>query len=136
MKNLKRVMFASLLLLSFFAISQTASTQAGVFEFVEETINYGKIEQNEDGTRKFTFKNVGTEPIVISGVKGSCGCTVATKPEKPVLPNEIGEIKVKYATNRLGKFTKSITVTSNSSEPTKVLKIKGNVLPKQVASTN
>ena len=133
MKNLKKLIFVKLLFLSLFAFSQEPT---GVFEFVEETIDYGKIEQNADGNRKFTFKNVGDAPIVISKVKGSCGCTIATKPEKPILPNETGEINVKYATNRLGKFTKSITVTSNSSEPTKTLKIKGNVLSEEMASKN
>ncbi len=44
------------------------------------------------------------------------------------MPGETAEIGVKYATDRVGAFTKTITVTSNASEESKVIKIKGNVL--------
>ena len=91
-------------------------------------IDYGTINQNADGVRAFKFKNVGKAPIVISQVKGSCGCTVPTKPEGAVLPGETAEIGVRYATDRVGAFSKTVTVTSNASEGSKVLIIKGKVL--------
>ncbi len=99
-----------------------------VFEFDTEVIDYGEIAANSDGNRVFTFKNVGKSPLIISQVKGSCGCTVPTKPDKPIMPGETGEIKVKYATNRIGPFSKTVTITSNAYEDTKVLRIKGRVL--------
>lgn len=99
-----------------------------VFEFENEVIDYGDIAANSDGNRVFKFKNIGKSPLIISSVKGSCGCTVPTKPEEPILPGETGEIKVKYATNRIGPFSKTVTITSNAFEPTKVLKVKGRVL--------
>lgn len=99
-----------------------------VFEFETEVIDYGEIEANSDGNRVFKFKNVGKSPLIISQVKGSCGCTVPTKPEEPIMPGETGEIKVKYATNRIGPFSKTVTITSNAYEDTKVLRIKGRVL--------
>jgi len=107
----------------------------GVFEFESEVIDYGTIEQNADGNRVFKFKNAGDAPIVISAAKGSCGCTVPTFSKEPVMPGETGEIKVKYATNRIGKFTKSVTLTSNASEATKRLTIKGEVLKPAVDMT-
>jgi hypothetical protein len=99
-----------------------------VFEFENEVIDYGDIAVNSDGNRVFKFKNIGKSPLIISNVKGSCGCTVPTKPEEPIMPGETGEIKVKYATNRVGPFSKTVTITSNAYEPTVVLKIKGRVL--------
>jgi hypothetical protein len=99
-----------------------------VFDFESEVIDYGEIAANSDGNRVFKFKNVGKAPLIISQVKGSCGCTVPTKPEKPIMPGETGEIKVKYATNRIGPFSKTVTITSNAYEDTKVLRIKGRVL--------
>ena len=102
-----------------------------VFEFENQVIDYGEIAMNSDGNRIFKFKNVGKSPLIISNVKGSCGCTVPTKPEEPIMPGETGEIKVKYATNRIGPFSKTVTITSNAYEPTVVLKIKGRVLEKQ-----
>lgn len=99
-----------------------------VFEFETEVIEYGDIAANSDGNRVFKFKNIGKSPLIISSVKGSCGCTVPTKPEEPILPGESGEIKVKYATNRIGPFSKTVTITSNAYEPKKVVKVKGRVL--------
>lgn len=105
-----------------------ADPNAGIFEFETETVDYGTIQQNADGKRTFKFKNVGKSPIIISKAKGSCGCTVPTVPKKPIMPGETAEIGVKYATNRVGAFSKSITLYSNASEKTKTIRIKGKVL--------
>ena len=99
-----------------------------VFEFENAVIDYGDIAANSDGNRTFKFKNIGKSPLIITAVKGSCGCTVPTKPEEPIMPGDSGEIKVKYATNRIGPFSKTVTITSNAYEPTVVLKVKGRVL--------
>ena len=80
-----------------------------IFEFENEVIDYGDIAKNSDGNRVFVFKNTGKSPLIISSVKGSCGCTVPTKPDKPIMPGETAEIKVKYDTNRVGPFSKSVT---------------------------
>ena len=99
-----------------------------VFEFENDVIDYGDIAANSDGNRTFKFKNIGKSPLIITTVKGSCGCTVPTKPEEPIMPGDSGEINVKYATNRIGPFSKTVTITSNAYEPTVVLKVKGRVL--------
>ncbi|MDG1227972.1 MAG: DUF1573 domain-containing protein [Polaribacter sp.] len=103
------------------------SINAQEFKFEKETINYGKIEKDSNGERVFIFTNVGDEPIVIQRIQSSCGCTVPKKPEKPIMPGEKGEIKVSYATNRIGGFSKSITIYSNAKNPKKVIRIKGLV---------
>ena len=100
--------------------------------FKTETIDYGTIEHNANGVRKFEFTNTGIEPLIISRAKGSCGCTVPTWPKEPIMPGESNVIKVKYATNRVGRFTKTVTITSNAKTPTKTITIKGNVLPDPV----
>jgi len=98
-------------------------------EFEQEVIDYGTIAHNADGKREFVLKNTGDAPLVITRVKGSCGCTVPTKPAAPILPGKTGIIKVKYATNRVGSFSKTVTVTSNAvNSPIKVVRIKGKVL--------
>ncbi|HMP13029.1 MAG TPA: DUF1573 domain-containing protein [Saprospiraceae bacterium] len=108
---------------------QTVTGPGMVFE--AETIDYGTIQQYADGERVFKFKNNGSEPLIIKNATGSCGCTVPTFTNKPIMPGETGEIKVKYATDRLGKFNKTVTVTSNATPDTKVLTIKGDVLKKE-----
>ncbi|WP_370480032.1 DUF1573 domain-containing protein [Tamlana flava] len=115
-----------------FSQETATNEKTGVFSFETTEIDYGTIEQNADGERFFKFTNTGDAPIVISNAKGSCGCTVPTYTKNMIAPGEKGEIKVKYATNRIGKFSKTVTLTSNASEPTKILKIKGEVLKPEV----
>ncbi len=97
--------------------------------FESETIDYGTIPHNSDGKREFVFVNNGTKPLIITNAQGSCGCTVPTYPKEPIAPGAKAVIGVKYATDRVGAFTKTVTLTTNAAEPTKVLTIKGNVLP-------
>jgi hypothetical protein len=95
--------------------------------FDTETVDYGTIEQGSDPYRVFKFTNTGTEPLIITHAKGSCGCTVPTYPKEPIAPGETNEIKVRYDTNRLGKFTKRVTLTTNAGDEKKMLTIKGEV---------
>ncbi|WP_281636330.1 DUF1573 domain-containing protein [Flavobacterium marginilacus] len=98
--------------------------------FESETIDYGTIAHNAEPNRQFVFTNNGNKPLIITNTQGSCGCTVPTTPKEPIAPGAKGVIGVRYATDRVGTFTKTVTVTSNAEgQPTKVLTIKGTVLP-------
>ena len=97
-------------------------------EFKQEVIDYGTIDKGADGVRVFEFTNTGNEPLIISRVYSSCGCTVPKKPEDPILPGATGEIEVKYNTSRVGPIRKTISVYSNASSVPFPLKIKGTVV--------
>lgn len=112
------------------AAPKVAKVQGAGMVFESETIDYGTIAHNADGNRQFVFVNNGTKPLIITNTQGSCGCTVPTTPKEPIAPGAKGVIGVKYATDRVGAFTKTVTVTSNAEgQPTKILTIKGTVLP-------
>lgn len=104
-------------------------TTDATIDFESKVIDYGLIENKSDGARKFIFKNNGTEPLIIKNAKGSCGCTVPTWPREPIAPGSTGEIGVKYDTKRTGKFTKTITLTTNAGKAPVILTIKGEVNP-------
>ena len=112
---------------STFAFAQDETASGAAFKFDTETLDYGTIENASDGNREFKFTNVGTEPLIISNAKGSCGCTTPEWPKEPIAPGASASIKVHYDTKRTGNFTKTVTLTSNAVESTKVLTIKGNV---------
>lgn len=115
---------------------QTTNEQGAKIEFESETIDYGTIENGADGNREFKFTNTGDAPLVISNAKGSCGCTVPTWPRTPIAPGASDVIKVRYATNRTGGFSKTVTLTTNAvNSPSVRLRIKGTVKPK-VKETN
>ena len=110
---------------------QVLSAQASgpMISFDTNTIDYGEITKGSNGVRTFTFENTGDTPLEIQGVRSSCGCTIPKKPEAPIAPGEKGEITVRYDTNRVGVFRKTITVNTNVSSASIIaLKIKGNVL--------
>ena len=120
MKQLITILFIGL-------ISFGINAQAKI-EFRSETIDYGTIEKGSNGVRVFEFTNTGDEPLIISKVSSSCGCTIPKKPKEPILPGKTGVIEVKYDTNRVNPIRKTITVLSNAETPTIALKIKGLVI--------
>jgi hypothetical protein len=137
----KTLLTLSLSILSILSVSaQEAATtpanpNAGEFAFIEETHDYGTINQGADGSYEFKFKNVGKEPIIISKAVGSCGCTVPNWPKEPILPGASSAIKVTYDTKRVGAFTKTVTISSNAKTDTKMLTIKGTVKEVPVVET-
>ena len=106
---------------------ETPESSNATIDFESKVIDYGTIEHNSDGARKFIFTNNGTDPLQIKSARGSCGCTVPTWPKDPIAPGETAEIGVKYATNRVGPFTKTITLSTNASKKPVILTIKGKV---------
>ena len=118
-----------LILFSVFLYAQQTFPQ---IEFDSTTIDYGTIENGSNGERVFSFTNTGNADLIITNVKSSCGCTIPKKPENPIAPGESSEIVVRYDTNRVGPFRKTITVSTNQeNDPIIALKIKGTVRPKQ-----
>ena len=117
------------ILLIFAPLVLSAQASGPMISFDTETFDYGEIAKGSDGVRTFTFENTGDAPLEIQGVRSSCGCTIPKKPEAPIAPGEKGEITVRYDTNRVGVFRKTITVNTNVSSASIIaLKIKGNVL--------
>ena len=113
---------------------QAAPTVQGpLIEFEKVVHDYGQIQQGANGESEFKFKNAGTEPLVLTNVQASCGCTVPTWPREPVMPGQESSIKVRYDTNRLGHIGKAITVYSNSigGQERVTLRVAGNVHPRQ-----
>lgn len=107
---------------------EVGATSGASIEFEKEIHDFGNMKQNGDASTEFIFTNTGTEPLIISNAKGSCGCTVPSWPKEPIMPGKTGAIKVKYDSKRVGPINKSVTITSNAgNEPTKVIRIKGNI---------
>ena len=120
-------------LIVFTLFSNISFSQDAKIEFSakENTIDYGRVTKGSDsGIRVFEFTNTGNAPLIITNVLSTCGCTVPTKPEAPILPGKKGKIEVKY-NMATGPIRKTITVESNAAnyEGGRIaLKIKGEVL--------
>ncbi|MCR5589394.1 MAG: DUF1573 domain-containing protein [Bacteroidales bacterium] len=104
--------------------------------FEEMEHKYGTIQKGGNGTCEFVFWNDGNEPLILQNVKASCGCTTPSYTQKPVMPGQSGVITVKYNTNNVGSFSKTVTVTSNAVDnPRVTLRISGTVAQPEGAST-
>lgn len=134
MKNL--VLTFTLLLAATFAVTaQGTTTSKASISIDKEVHDYGTIENGANGACIFTITNTGTEPLIISRAKGSCGCTVPEWPREAIAPGASAEMKVTYDTKRTGAINKSVTITSNATNtPTKVVRIKGTVKAKAPAT--
>ncbi len=124
--------FASLAfsLFLFLSLGLFSSAMAqGVIQFDVESFDFGTVEEGDKADKTFTFKNTGNQPIILSNVRASCGCTTPNWTREPVMPGQTGKIEVSYnSAGRPGAFNKTITITSNATEATKVLTIRGNVV--------
>ncbi|MBR9998045.1 MAG: DUF1573 domain-containing protein [Cyclobacteriaceae bacterium] len=124
---LKRI-WILLLFLSVQAIGQ--EIQGPRIDFEEESYDFGDIEQGNKTEHVFSFKNSGTQPLVISNILTTCGCTAPTWPKEPVAPGENGEIKVVFnSTGKMGKQNKVITIFSNSVNQKDRITIQANIIP-------
>jgi len=130
MKKLTLI-FAMFLFVGFAAKAQTSTTTKKAdgpeitFENLEH--DYGTITQGANGDCVFKFKNTGNEPLILSDVRKSCGCTTPTWNKEPILPGQTGVINIGYNTNNIGSFSKTITVISNATNSSVVITIKGTV---------
>lgn len=133
---MKKVLFTIgvSLMMTFTVVAQNTTTQpadnpnAPVITFEKTTHDYGTVTKGGDGTCEFKFKNTGVEPLILSNVTSSCGCTVPEWPREPILKGKSASIKVKYDTNRVGPINKTVTVMSNSKGAAVQLKITGSVV--------
>lgn len=115
-------------------VSGIGFSQAKIeFKDKDNTIDYGTVSKdNDSGIRTFEFTNTGNEPLILTNVKSTCGCTIPTFSKDPILPGKTGKIEVKYNMNP-GPIVKTITVESNAVNVENglvAIKIKGLVVVK------
>ncbi|OUO97669.1 DUF1573 domain-containing protein [Barnesiella sp. An22] len=118
-------------LLAFCFASLLATTLAQPrITFDEKEHDFGTFEE-ETGrvTHVFRFVNSGNEPLVVTNVRTTCGCTASQYTREPVAPNDSGVIKVTYnPKGRPGRFSKPVYVTTNASTDRETLRITGVVI--------
>lgn len=79
--------------------------------------NFGTITEGEVVKHIYHFKNTGSQPLMISNVVASCGCTTPSWPKEVVIPGADGNIEVQFnSANREGHQHKNIMIYSNAQE--------------------
>lgn len=124
MKSYKILCLQTILCLGIVSISFAQPA----IEFEETSHSFGEITEGTQAVHEFSFTNTGNQPLVISRVQASCGCTTPFWTQEPVMPGEKGIIKASYnSQGRPGQFRKSITVMSNAGNANAVVFIQGTV---------
>lgn len=114
------------------AANKTAKAAGAVITFAEESHNFGDIIQGEKVDHTFKFTNTGTEPLILSNVLTTCGCTATNWPRDPIAPGKGGEITVSFnSSGKMGVQNKIVTIVSNAKNAQEKVKIVTNVLPKK-----
>jgi hypothetical protein len=97
---------------------------------IDKLFDAGTRVKGEVIEAKFNIENTGDYPLVFGEIKGSCSCTVAEKPEAPILPGEKGVISATVDTESFrvnSEVSKYITLVANT-EPNRVtLRIKAQI---------
>lgn len=97
-------------------------------KFAETEFDFGTITSGEKVEHVYKFTNTGSEPLIISDAKGSCGCTVPEWPKEPIAPGATNEILVRFdSSNKSGAQSKRVTLTTNTEPAQNFLTIKGQV---------
>src|SRR6476620_4790647 len=101
------------------AVSDTANYTT--LQWVDSTYqDIGKVKKGQVAEVSWRLKNTGTKPLVIAQVTPGCGCTVADKPEEPIMPGGESVIKAKFnsAGQSAGEHRKYISVLANTKDAT------------------
>lgn len=96
--------------------------------FEKTSHDFKKIISGEKVAYAFRFTNTGNSPLVITGIRSGCGCTVGDYPKDPVRPGEGGRISVVFnSAGRRGFQSESVRVLNNSEESIVTLRIQAEV---------
>ena len=89
---------------------------------IDKLFDAGTRVKGEVIEAKFDIDNTGGYPLVFGEIKGSCSCTVAEKPEAPILPGENAVITATVDTESFrvnSEVSKYVTLVANT-EPNRV----------------
>jgi hypothetical protein len=125
---MKKIILICAVVLGFAFTASAQDNQKPEFKFNEEKHDFGKIPQGKPVTTEFVYTNIGEEPLILTNVQPTCGCTVADYTKAPVKKGDKGVIKITYNAAVPAPFSKSIVVTSNAKTPQKYLTIVGEVV--------
>jgi hypothetical protein len=133
---MKKLLLVCAVIIGFAFTASAQDNQKAEFKFNEEKHDFGKVPQGTPVTTVFAFTNIGVEPLILTAVQPTCGCTIADYTKTPVKKGEKGLIKITYNAAVAAPFNKTIVVTSNAKTPTKYLNIIGEVVAKDAPAAS
>lgn len=98
---------------------QAVKPDGPAITFEKKTHDFGDIAPGDKVEHTFYFTNTGNEPLIITNVEVTCGCTVPKGwPRDPIPPSGKGEITVAFnSAGKSGRQNKTVTIVSNAVNP-------------------
>jgi hypothetical protein len=117
---------------------ETDSASFTQVQWVDTSINFGEVIKGKKVHITYKCKNIGNKPMFIYYVRPGCGCTVADYTKAAISPGSTGEVNAEYDSNHgiAGEIRKSITVRTNTTNPSPKLVFYGTVKSAPVADTS
>ncbi len=99
--------------------AQAQQVQGPVIVWEKPTHDFGDVPQGDKVEYTFKFKNTGREPLIITNVQVTCGCTTPKGwARDPIAPGQSSEITIAFnSQGKFGRQNKVVTVMSNASNP-------------------
>jgi len=110
-----------------------------VITFEKSSHDFGDIYQGDKVELTYVFTNTGNEPLIITNIQVTCGCTTPKGwPREPIPPGGKGEITIAFSSvGKIGRQNKTAKVMSNAvtSDPNGVsVSFTTNILEKKPGS--
>lgn len=129
------VVLLGLGLQGFAQVTSAVKPNGPVITFEKKTHDFGDMVQGGKVEETFKFTNTGKEPLIITNVQVTCGCTTPKGwPRDPIAPGGKAEITLGFnSAGKSGRQNKVVTIVSNASNPEGAqISFTANVLEKKV----
>lgn len=87
----------------------------GRLSFEHAEISLGEVALGETRTAALRARNTMSEPLVVTDVVTSCGCTQVEWDRRPVPPGGEVEFRIRFTAEQAGAFYKKIAVRHSGS---------------------
>lgn len=98
------------------AIAVYGQSTGPVISWERTSYDFGDVPQGDKVEFVFKYKNTGNEPLLITNVQVTCGCTTPKGwARDPIAPGQSGELTVAFnSVGKFGKQNKVVTIVSNA----------------------
>lgn len=104
------------------------TSESSIIKFDTTGHDFGVVKDGEKVEWTYEFTNIGKSKLLITKVQASCGCTVPSYSDQPIMPGKRGKILIKFDSNgKEGEVTKNVTVYANTTPVNTELSFKATV---------
>lgn len=130
MKNKTLILFITLIIVSCNKKNETNYDKNIAKVEFEKTYNFGNITHNDTVKHIFKVKNVGENPLKITRIGTSCGCTGAILTDSIAEKGETCNIEIKYIPKKdqEGEIKNSVVVEANTNPTYFVMYLQGKLI--------